>query len=112
MSTVPTWKHMKLEEMGITSCQGEINSTRRILEETFGSPSFDDPLGTSLASSTVEWDLQFSDGTVATIYDSEISDDVTGEIFTPGLDELYEWHIGGAGPEAVTRVLDALRHVQ
>lgn len=110
MSMDPTWKRVTLEETGVTSHQGEVMTTRRILEMTFGPPSFDDPTGASFASSTVEWDLQFSDGTVVTIYDSDIIDNATGETTTPGLDELYEWHIGGREPEAVTRVLNALGH--
>jgi hypothetical protein len=108
VSPDPAWKHITLEQIGITSRQGDITSTRRILEETFGPPTFDDPAGSRLSSSTVEWDLQFSDGVVAAIYDTDVIDSATGEVITPGADELYEWHIGGTGPEAVTRDLDAL----
>ena len=112
VSAKPTFRHIKLEEVGITSHQGEIAATRRNLEEIFGPPTFDEPSGTSLVSSTVEWDLQFSDGTVATIYDTDIIDDVTAGIITPGADELYEWHIGGRGPDAVARILSVLRQDQ
>jgi len=112
VSVDPTWKRVTLEETGATSHQGEVVTTRRILEETFGPPSFDDPTGSSLAPSTVEWDLQFSDGTLATIYDTEIIDAATGEIVTPSSDGFYEWHIGGRGPESVSRILGALSQGQ
>ena len=49
---------------------------------------------------TVEWCLQFADGTVATIYDWKEYETPMG---------LYSWHIGGRSQKAVDRVTQAFR---
>ena len=49
---------------------------------------------------TVEWVLQFEDGTVATIYDWKESETPMG---------MYNWHIGGRNKTAVTRVTSAFK---
>jgi hypothetical protein len=48
---------------------------------------------------TVEWCLEFTDGTIATIYD-------WNEEATP--QAIYNWHIGGNSLEAVEHVKDLL----
>ena len=49
---------------------------------------------------TVEWALEFEDGTVATIYDWK-------EYYTPM--GMYHWHIGGTSNLAVARVTQTFK---
>lgn len=48
----------------------------------------------------VEWDIQFEDGLVATIYDWKEHNRAP--------EEVTDWHIGGRGFEVVQRVYDLL----
>lgn len=48
----------------------------------------------------VEWDIQFEDGLVATIYD--------WKEHKRAPEEVTDWHIGGRGFEVVQRVYDLL----
>ena len=77
-----------------TCLQGYIETTYDELVKVFGEP-------TRLEGDkvTVEWILQFSDGTVATIYDWKLSE-------TPM--EYYPWHIGGMSRRAVDLVTDCM----
>ena len=82
-----------------TSLIGYVTTTRDHLEATFGQP-YEYGTGDKV---TTEWVLQFSDGTVATIYDWK-----RYEEGAPYLDEMYNWHIGGADNTAEARVTEAL----
>lgn len=77
-----------------TCLQGYIETTYDELVKVFGEP-------TRLEGDkvTVEWILQFSDGTVATIYDWKLSE-------TPM--EYYPWHIGGMSRRAVDLVTNCM----
>ena len=77
-----------------TSLQGYINATYDQLVERFGQPEGGGD------KTTVEWMLQFEDGTVATIYDWKVDETPT---------YMYNWHIGGKNKTAVTRVTQALK---
>ena len=77
-----------------TSLQGYITATYDQLVARFGQP---DGGGDK---TTVEWVLEFADGTVATIYDWKEED-------TPM--SMYNWHIGGKNKTAVARVTHALK---
>lgn len=77
------------------SClQGYIKTTYNELVNVFGNP-------TTLQGDkvTVEWTIQFTDGTVATIYDWKLSQ-------TPM--NVYDWHIGGFNQRAVDYVNDSM----
>ena len=76
-----------------THLQGHVITTYDTLVELFGKG-----LGSG-DKTTQEWVLEFSDGTVATIYDWK-------EYSTPM--GLYRWHVGGLSPIAVQRVEEAL----
>jgi hypothetical protein len=92
-------------EINGTHLQGEITTTREELTKTFGAPSFCD--WDSGDKVTIEWELKFSDGTIATIYDYKRIE--CGEEAEPiDLFEEYEWHIGGTSREAVLRVSELL----
>jgi hypothetical protein len=73
-----------------TCLQGYIETTYDELVKVFGKP-------TKLRGDkiTVEWTLQFLDGTVASIYDWKLSETPMG---------VYNWHIGGKSQHAVNLV--------
>ena len=77
-----------------TSLQGYINATYDQLVERFGQPEGGGD------KTTVEWMLQFEDGTVATIYDWKVDETPT---------YMYNWHIGGKNKNAVTRVTSTFK---
>ena len=77
------WKAIELKNRGPTGLRDEVAVTRRELESVFGVPMIDGPTNARMGDSTVERSLPFSDGTIATIYDTEIIDEETGEFFTP-----------------------------
>jgi hypothetical protein len=88
-----------------TSRQGEVTSTLRTLTEIFGTPQFHFPV----YKTSTEWTLQFSDGTIATIYDwKRVDEDGEDAEDAPGLDETVNWHIGGFDRRAVELVLEAV----
>ena len=83
-----------------TSLQGYVTTTRAELNKAFGTvePS---PFGDKVI---FEWDLHFEnedETLVATIYDYKEEREL-------GIDEVYEWHIGGTSYEAVIQVTSAL----
>ena len=80
---------------------GCFDGTRRQIEDVFGAPTF--LLSDSNEKTTIEWQITFSDGTVATIYDWKRYSKKP-----LGLDEKYRWHIGGHGFDAVRKVSKAL----
>jgi hypothetical protein len=83
-----------------THNQGEVTTTRAELLRVFGSPNYCE--WDSYDKITIEWELTFSDGTVATIYDykrAEYGDDEPLPLFGE-----YDYHIGGTSPRAVELV--------
>ena len=84
-----------------TSLQGYIFASYDELVNVFGRPSVgpDKPSGDEKV--TCEWNLEFEDGTVVTIYDWK---EYTGK--TPR--GRYEWHIGGRSRSAERLVQEAL----
>jgi hypothetical protein len=87
-----------------TSLMGYSNMcSREELELAFGEPILD---GLSLdGKTTVEWNITFDDGIVATIYDWK-------RTVPPARDEWIRWNIGGRHSLAVTRVDDAVKRVR
>lgn len=75
-----------------TSLQGKMSAYYHQLVEVFGEP---DGGGDK---TTVEWCLEFEDGTIATIYDWKEYETPMG---------LHRWHIGGKNKSAVFAVMDA-----
>ena len=92
-------------EISGTHRQGEIVTTREQLIKTFGAPSYCD--WDSGDKITIEWEMRFNDGTIATIYDYKRIE--CGEEAEPiDLFEEFEWNIGGNCSEAVQKVTDLL----
>ena len=84
--------------------QGEIKTSYQVLCDTFGPPN---STGDEYKVQA-EWNVRFSDGTRATIYDWKQGDSYNG----PGMgilpEQVTNWHIGGTASIAVTRVTDAV----
>jgi len=82
-----------------TSLQGYVETTRAHLVHVFGDPAMDDPH--SWDKVTTEWVIRFfdTDETIATIYDWK-----RYEEGTPGLNEVYAYHIGGRDGRALELV--------
>lgn len=79
-----------------TSGQGYVfDVTRAQIESVFGAPTYETE---DWEKVTVEWSIQFEDGTIATIYDWKRYEDDLG---TPEMDEQYDWHVGGTAWRAV-----------
>ena len=76
-----------------TSLKGHIVTTYAELVEKFGEPERGGD------KTTVEWALEFEDGTVATIYDWKYYE-------TPM--HKTEWNIGGKNSDAVYRVYEVM----
>jgi hypothetical protein len=74
-----------------THLQGYMTATRREIETVFGAPSFEGEGD----KTTTEWNIQFDDGTISTIYDWKRYD-----LGAPHMDERIEWNIGGHTQEA------------
>lgn len=77
-----------------TCLQGYVQAYYHQLVEVFGEPEGGGD------KTTVEWCLEFEDGTVATIYDWKEYDTPMG---------LYSWHIGGESNLAVDRVTQTFK---
>lgn len=85
-----------------TSLQGGFIATRAEIEAVFGQPVYDTQ--DEWEKVTTEWNITFTDGTVATIYDWK-----RYGMGAPLMNEKYEWHIGGRTSDAVTLVFAAMR---
>lgn len=80
-----------------TSLVGYVNTTYSKLFEKFGEP-FDDGYKTD-----AEWEIEFSDGKVATIYNWKNGKNYNGSEGLD-LDDITEWHIGGFDNSVVERI--------
>lgn len=78
---------------------GTVETRYDTLVKVFGDPVMYDGID---EKTTVQWNLEFSDGTIATIYDWKTE-------ATPL--EMYEWHVGGKDCTALTRVLETIDKV-
>ena len=82
-----------------TSFKGYVTSNYSELVAIFGKPQYGP--NADLDKTTCEWNLEFEDGTVATIYDYKMGR-------TPFAD--HSWHIGGYDDVAVDRIMDCVRN--
>ena len=81
-------------DVNMTSLQGYMQAYYHQLVEVFGEPEGGGD------KTTVEWCLEFEDGTVATIYDWKEYETPMGK---------YNWHIGGRNQKAVDRVMQTFK---
>ena len=87
-----------------THLQGYINCSYDDLVEALGYPleeGYDD------YKSDAEWDIEFDDGTVATIYNYKNGKNYLG---AEGLNlcDMKQWNVGGHDKSAINRVLDVI----
>ena len=81
-----------------TSLVGYVNTTySKLLEK------FDEPTGGDGYKIDAEWEIEFLDGKVATIYNYKDGKNYNG---SEGLDidDITEWHIGGFDNSVVERI--------
>lgn len=90
-------------DIGGTSLVGRINTTYDKLVEIFGIPLDGDG-----HKSDSEWEIQFSDGNVATIYNYKNGINYNGSDGTP-VEEITDWHIGGYDIVVVEMVKNELK---
>lgn len=81
-----------------TCLQGIIQADFKHLVKILG-----EPLRFQNDKVQAEWDIQFKDGHVATIYDWKEYDTKP--------ERVTEWHIGGRAPEVVQRVIKIVKGV-
>ena len=87
---------------------GVVVASYDMIKTAFGNPcgAFDD------YKSQVEWEIQFEDGTIATIYDWKEGDCYHGEGQGTHFSKVTEWHIGGFNQKAEDRVLEVLASIK
>lgn len=78
-----------------THYQGNLTADYAKLKKLFGQPSDGDGYKVD-----AEWDVEFSDGTVATIYNWKDGKNYCGSHGTPKT-KITDWHIGGMSKKAV-----------
>ena len=84
-----------------SSLQGYIDADYKVLVKVFGKAGVGDEYKTD-----AEWELKFSDGTYATIYNYKDGKNYCGK---SGLakTQIREWHVGGSSSKAV-RCVEAM----
>ena len=94
-----TAKEANWDAVNGTSLQGYVDVTYATLKKVFGKEHSDGD-GYKVDA---EWDLQFSDGVVATIYNYKDGKNYCGR---SGLakSKITEWHVGGTSKRAVANV--------
>jgi len=85
-----------------TSLQGYIITEYNTLKKAFGKPNNGDKYKID-----AEWDIEFDDGLVATVYNWKDGKAYLGADGTPKT-KIVDWHIGGKSQEAVVRVIEIL----
>jgi len=88
--------------VGGTSLMGYITVTFEKLVDTFGEPTKSDGY-----KSDAEWDIEFKDGTVATIYNWKNGRNYNG-CDGEEVESIIDWHIGGKDKNAVHLITKAL----
>jgi hypothetical protein len=83
-----------------TSLQGYIDADYKVLRKVFGRP---DPNAHDNYKSDVEWDVVFSDGSIATIYNYKDGKNYCGASGTAKT-KIRDWHVGGRSARALRNV--------
>ena len=94
--------------LGMSSLQGCIEVSYADIVKAFGEPmasGFDD------YKSDAEWNIVFSDGTRASIYNWKDGVNYCGESGTP-TEQITDWHVGGFNEKAVERIQEVLKQTE
>jgi hypothetical protein len=81
-----------------SSVVGNVDVTYKELKSLFGTPIKSDD-----GKTDASWQIKFSDGTVASIYNWKNGKAYLGEIGKP-VEKITNWHVGGFGTEALVLV--------
>ena len=81
-----------------TSLKGEIRANYADLKKIFGKPSIGD-----VYKVDAEWEIEFEDGTVATIYNWKNGKNYNGKDGLPK-SQITDWHIGGHNQKAIENI--------
>jgi hypothetical protein len=101
--TIPFHTHnTKSIDAGGTHLQGEIETTYAQLKAMFGQPTDGD--GYKLDA---EWEIEFADGTIATIYNWKNGKNYNGARGLPKT-KITNWHIGGHSSKATEKLAELL----
>jgi hypothetical protein len=85
-----------------TSLQGYITTDYAKLKKAFGMPNSGDEYKID-----AEWDIEFPDGLIATVYNWKDGKAYLGADGTPKT-KITTWHIGGKNQQAVDRIITVL----
>jgi hypothetical protein len=83
---------------GGSSLIGNVDATYKELNSLFGAPIKSDD-----GKTDAQWQIKFSDGTVASIYNWKDGKAYLGEIGKP-VEQITDWHVGGFGAQALVLV--------
>jgi hypothetical protein len=86
-----------------TSLVGKVVIDYPTLKKLFGKPTKSDEY-----KSDAEWDIEFEDGVVATIYNWKDGKNYCGESGLPKT-KITDWHVGGNDRRAVENVVLAIQ---
>ncbi|MFA6570161.1 MAG: hypothetical protein WCT77_02890 [Bacteroidota bacterium] len=100
---IPVKRVSKLVKTENTGLVGYVNISYDHLVIAFGKPTSQRPSGDDKVR--IIWDIEFEDGTVATIYDWKNY----GKSVKWVKENFTEWHIGGNDKYAVDKVLAILK---
>jgi len=97
--------HYKTDNVNIngTCLQGYISANYYDLVQLFGEPNEGD--GYKIDA---EWDIEFDDGTIATIYNYKNGFNYCGNGGMP-MDDIKNWHVGGFTKQALINVQDLFK---
>lgn len=85
-----------------TSLVGSMDISYRQLVHIFGEPTTGDEYKTD-----AEWEIQFEDGTIATIYNYKSGKNYNGAE-GQATSRIRDWHIGGHNQDAYNRVIEVV----
>ena len=96
-----THNQKKVESCG-TGLVGYVHTTYKKLKEIFGKPTNGDEYKID-----AEWEIEFEDGKVATVYNYKDGKNYNGRDGMPKT-KITNWHIGGNCHEVVGRIQEIL----
>jgi len=99
--TIPFKTHNDKEiQSGGTHLQGEIETTYAKLKAMFGQPTDGDGYKVD-----AEWEIEFEDGTIVTIYNYKDGKNYNGASGLPKT-KITNWHIGGYSSKATDKLVE------
>jgi hypothetical protein len=85
-----------------TGLVGELTLSYSDIKKTFGNPH-----GSDGYKSDAEWEIEFEDGVIATIYNWKNGKNYNGASGIPKT-KITDWHIGGHDERAVRNIISAI----